>query len=71
MFHVRLVKQMKAKESGLTFTSKDLEGVETPHDDPLVITTLIGNHNIHRILVDFGATSNLIYYSTLKAMGLT
>lgn len=31
---------------------------------------LIGNHNIHRILVDTGATFNLMYYSTLMATGL-
>lgn len=62
---------MKAEESGFTFTSKDLEGVETPHDNLLVVTTLVGNHNIHRILVDISATLNLMYYNTLKAMGLT
>ena len=47
MFHVKPAKQMKVEELGLTLTSKDLEGIETPHDNPLVITTLVGNHNIH------------------------
>ena len=48
MFHVRPVKQMKVEESGFTFTSKHLKGVETPHNDPLVEILLVGNHNIHQ-----------------------
>ena len=55
----------------ITFTDKDMNGVEYPHDDPLVVTTMVGNHNVYRILIDTGATSNLMYYSALKAMGVS
>lgn len=48
-----------------------MNGLEFPHDDPLVVTTFIGNHNVHQILIDTRATSNLMYYSALKAMGFT
>lgn len=52
---------MRFSLTNITFTDEDLNGMEFPHDDPLVITTLIGNHNVHRILVDTGATFNLMY----------
>ena len=54
-----------------TFTDEDLNGIKFPYDDPLVITALIVNHNIYRVLVDIGATSNLMYFTAFKVMGFT
>lgn len=45
--------------------------MEILHEDPLIVTALVGNHNIHQILVDTSTSFNMMYYSTLKAMGLT
>lgn len=36
----------------VTFESKDLEGISFPHDDALVISTIIANFKIKIILVD-------------------
>ena len=71
VFSFRPAKMPKYEVTEITFTDEDMEGVEHPHDDPLVVTAMVGNHNVHRILIDTGATSNLMYYSALKAMGLT
>lgn len=71
IFHFRPSKLPKSGLTDLTFTKEDLSSLEFPHDDPLVITTLISNHNVHMILVNTGAISNLMYYNTFKAMGLT
>ena len=71
VFHFRPSRVPRSGLTDLIFTDEYLEVLEFPHDDPLVIMALIGNHNVHRILVDMGATSNLMYYSAFKAMGLT
>ncbi|GAA0174050.1 hypothetical protein LIER_27521 [Lithospermum erythrorhizon] len=39
----------------ISFSEKDLEGVELPHDDPVVIAPIIANFTIERMLVDSGA----------------
>ena len=62
---------LKYETTEITFTDEGMNGVEHPHDAPLVVTTMVGNHNVHRILIDTRATSNLMYYNALKAMGLT
>ena len=62
---------LKYEATEITFTDEDMNKVEHPHDDPFVVTTIVGNHNVHQILIDTGAASNLMYYSALKAMGLT
>ena len=71
IFHFRPSKLSKSNLTDLTFTNEDLNGLKFPHDNPLVITALNSNHNIHISLVDTGATSNLMYYSAFKAMDLT
>ncbi|XP_074377946.1 uncharacterized protein LOC141719464 [Apium graveolens] len=46
----------KRAKTGVTmsFDDFDLEGVKFPHDDPLVITPIIGNIPLKRVLVDNG-----------------
>lgn len=40
-----------------------------PHDDSLVITIKIAHYEMHRILVDNGCYSNLLYMSMLLDIG--
>ena len=35
----------------ITFTNEDLRGLHLPHDDALVISAIIANFNIQRILI--------------------
>lgn len=39
-------------------------------NDPLVISTLIGNKNVHPILVDTGSAVDILYEETFNRMGL-
>lgn len=39
----------------VTFDNSDLKGVKFPHDDPLVIMSMIGYNKVKRVLVDNGA----------------
>ncbi|XP_074337018.1 uncharacterized protein LOC141674193 [Apium graveolens] len=43
--------------------------VHLPHNDALVITKLIGAMNVHRVFLDNGSSTNILYYSTYKKLG--
>ncbi|XP_028556944.1 uncharacterized protein LOC110115884 [Dendrobium catenatum] len=60
-------------DHSITFDDSDLEGVKTPHQDPLVINAGIGDpcYNVKRILVDNGSSVDVLFYSTFLNMGLT
>ncbi|KAI9125063.1 hypothetical protein K1719_003679 [Acacia pycnantha] len=44
--------------------------LDKPHDDTLVISVLLGNFDIKRVLVDPGSSVNIIYLEMVKEMGL-
>uniref|UniRef100_A0A803PAQ7 Uncharacterized protein n=1 Tax=Cannabis sativa TaxID=3483 RepID=A0A803PAQ7_CANSA len=54
-------KQPKVEELAITFTYEGVALVRFPHNDPLFITTQIGNMTIARCMVDYGASSNIIF----------
>ena len=47
--------------SELKFTDADAEGVRFPHHDSLVISTMIGNHLVHRCLIDDDSSVDILY----------
>ncbi|XP_074374750.1 uncharacterized protein LOC141715170 [Apium graveolens] len=53
----------------MVFDDLDLEGVKFNHDDPLVITPIIGNSLVKRVLVDNGASVDILLYDTFIRMG--
>ncbi|KAL8125842.1 hypothetical protein AgCh_013223 [Apium graveolens] len=56
-------------EVTLAFDDSDLEGVKFPHDDPLVVTPIIGNSPVKRVLVDNGASVDILLHDTFLRMG--
>ena len=56
-------------EQVLNFDDQDLEGIKFPHDDPLVITPIIGNSPVRRVLVDGGASVDILFHDTFIRMG--
>lgn len=54
----------------ITFDTEDLSEVHLPHDDALVISLLITNCQVKRILVDNGRSSNIILLRTFQGMGI-
>ena len=62
----------KAKTEGprVWFSDKDLEDVELPHNDPLVLTLKLQNFLVQRVLVDPGSSSEILYYDCFKKLGL-
>lgn len=55
---------------GISFTNEDLEGVQTPHDDAVVITLKVANCDVKRILVDNGSSTNILYYEAYEKLEL-
>ncbi|XP_074323680.1 uncharacterized protein LOC141660589 [Apium graveolens] len=53
----------------LEFGDPDLEGLKFPQDDPLVITPIIGNCPVIRVLVDSGASVDILFHDTFIRMG--
>ena len=54
----------------IEFLDKDFAGVLQPHTDALVVMLTIANHNVHRILVDNGSSTDILYWSILKKLNL-
>ncbi|XP_028058578.1 uncharacterized protein LOC114262422 [Camellia sinensis] len=54
----------------MTFLSKDLERIQTPHNDTLVVTLRVKDYDIKRILIDRGSSVKIMYYDAFKQMKL-
>ncbi|XXG89795.1 hypothetical protein AAC387_Pa12g1714 [Persea americana] len=60
----------KAKTEGpkIWFSDRDLDGVELPHNDPLVLTLKLQNFLVQRVLVDPRSSSESLYYDCFKKL---
>ena len=47
-----------------------MEGFQHPHDDPLVIRAVVANKTIHKVLVDNGSSTDIIFASAFDKMGI-
>ena len=62
----------KAKIEGpkIWFSDRDLDGVQLPHNDPLVFTLKLKNFLVQRVLVDPGSSSEILYHDCFKKLHL-
>ena len=56
--------------TSITLSDSDLEGCQHPHDDPLVVHSVVANKTVHRVLVDNGSSADIIYASAFDKMGI-
>jgi hypothetical protein len=68
---VRPVKTARREKLAITFSDEDYEGVYLPHSNALVVTMVIGNHKIHRVLVDNGSSADILYKSAFDLMKIS
>ena len=54
----------------ISFTAKEQEKVLTPHHDALVISHIVANCLVKRILVDNGSSANIIFQAAYQDLGL-
>ncbi|XP_028076156.1 uncharacterized protein LOC114278338 [Camellia sinensis] len=58
--------------STVSFTRKDLEGIQYLHTDALIITVEIGKRfDVKRVLVDQGSAVDILYYDLFRKLGLS
>ena len=61
-------KMFKRETMDITFTEGDARTVHHPHSNALVVTAVIGNVNVHRLLVDNGRSVNILAYGAYQKM---
>ncbi|XP_042396506.1 uncharacterized protein LOC121986617 [Zingiber officinale] len=60
--------QEQAAGPVISFRPQDLEGLELPHDDALIIKAIIANSLVARVFVDTGSSVNVLFRSTFEEM---
>ncbi|GAA0159711.1 hypothetical protein LIER_16425 [Lithospermum erythrorhizon] len=55
----------------ISFSDAELQGLELPHDDLVVIAPIIANYTVERMLVDTGSSADILYLSTYDKLGLS
>ena len=67
---IQAVSELPRLDTSITFSDSDLEGCQHPHDDPLVVRAVVANKTVHRVLVDNGSSTDIIFASALDKMGI-
>ncbi|XP_070005357.1 uncharacterized protein [Nicotiana sylvestris] len=65
--HGKRVRHVLEEES-ITFNDADADGILTPHKDALVISPLVHDTNVKRVLIDPGSSVNIIFLRVLNEM---
>ncbi|GFZ03474.1 hypothetical protein Acr_16g0000980 [Actinidia rufa] len=55
-------------QTPITFSNDDLRGLHLPHDDALVVSAVIANFNVQRILIDNGSSADILFISAFERM---
>ncbi|XP_057760612.1 uncharacterized protein LOC130980986 [Arachis stenosperma] len=77
-FHKRDLKEVYRVGEGdrsldfptITFTQEDAAGIILGRDDPMVITIILANANLHRTLVDQESSADILFKSAFDKLGL-
>ena len=70
MGEIQAVSKLPRLDTTITFFDSDLEGCQHPHDDPLVVRTIVTNTTVHRVLIDNGSSADIIFTSAFDKMGI-
>ncbi|CAL5379860.1 unnamed protein product [Camellia sinensis] len=66
----RPISEGSSSKSSISFSDADLEGVDLPYNDSLVISLKMGGHLVDRILVDPGSAVDVMYINLFKMLKL-
>ena len=67
---VQAVSKLPRLATTITFLDSDMEGCQHPQDDPLVIRAVVANKTVHRVLIDNGSSTDIIFASAFDKMGM-
>ena len=63
-------KIVRRKSPIIEFSEEDVRRLYHPHDIALVVSIRIKDYNMHRVLVDNGSSTDILYYPTFQQMGI-
>ncbi|XP_057954060.1 uncharacterized protein LOC131148363 [Malania oleifera] len=81
--HKRYAKQVLSTERGepsnkgnkqddvIIFDNGAEVGVQQPHDDALVLSLLVENYKVRRVLIDNGSSANIMFWLVLEGMKIS
>ena len=69
-FEIQAVFKLPRLDTTITFSDSDMKDGHHPHDDPLVIKAIVANKMVHRVLVDNGSSTDIIFASAFDKMGI-
>ena len=52
----------------IEFSEDDARHLHHLHDDALIVSIRVGDYNTHRVLVDNGSSTDILYYPTFQQM---
>ncbi|GFZ19613.1 hypothetical protein Acr_28g0003180 [Actinidia rufa] len=55
-------------QTPITFSNDDLRGLHLPHYGALVVSAVIANFNVQRILIDNGSSADILFISAFERM---
>ncbi|XP_072056326.1 uncharacterized protein [Arachis hypogaea] len=53
-----------------SFTKEDGQGIVPGHDDPVVMTMILVNAHLHRMLIDQGSSADILFKPVFDKLGL-
>jgi len=73
--HLKEIYHVKGVEGApelptITFTKEDAAGVISRHYDPMVITIILANTNLHRTLIDQGSSADILFKMAFNKLSL-
>ena len=67
---IQAVSKLPRLDTSITFSNSYLKGCQHPHDDPLVVCAIEANKTVHRVLIDNGSSTDIIFASAFDKMGI-
>ena len=70
MGEIQAVSKLPRLDNTITFSDLDLDRCQHPHDDPLVVRAIVANTIVHRVLIDNGSSTDIIFALAIDKMGI-
>ena len=67
---IQVVAKLPRLDTTISFSDFNMEGCQHPHDDPLVIRIVVANKIVHRVLVNNGSSTDIIFALAFDKMGI-
>ena len=63
-------KEAKIKHNTITFTDEETRGIHQPHDHALVISIILANKKVNRVLIDNESSVDILYATAFDKMDI-